>query len=78
MTEVRNEVLGLEVAERCPYCGGRAHGGPVRALCSVCGMGIDADHYPHIIRIESDKPPAHFCSVACTGNFEYLEAGEDG
>lgn len=62
----------------CPYCGGRAHGGPVQATCAVCGMEIRAGHFPHIVRVEPRNPSAHFCSVACLDNSDFLGEGDDG
>ncbi|HEY5538855.1 MAG TPA: hypothetical protein VIL58_04870 [Thermoplasmata archaeon] len=62
----------------CPFCGRAAHSGPLRANCFVCGMAIAAHHFPHIVKIEPEAVPAHFCSLTCMENYGFLEVGETG
>ncbi len=57
----------------CSFCGRQAEVGST-ARCAVCGMGLGPSHFPHILRIESGHPPAHFCSLACMDNYEHMEA----
>ena len=60
----------------CPYCGTSLRQCPAKAKCSVCGMTITEDHFPHIIRVDPEGGTVHFCSLACMDNYEYIEEGD--
>lgn len=60
----------------CSYCGTPQRQGPTKAICSVCGMIIAEDHFPHIIRVDPEGGTAHFCSLVCMDNYEYIEEGD--
>ncbi len=66
-----------ETREPCPFCGREPESEPTRARCSVCGMALPSNRYPHITRIEAGKSSAHFCGVTCMDNFEFMEEGGD-
>ena len=70
--------MRAETETTCPYCGRAPHGGPIQASCTVCGMEIRAGHFPHIVRVEPQKPLEHFCSVACLDSSEFSPEGDDG
>jgi len=36
----------------------------------------DADHFPHIVRVEPEEEPIHFCSLTCMDNFDSVEDGD--
>ena len=61
----------------CAFCGSlEKHAEPI-ATCAVCVMNIDAGHLPHIVRMDPDRGPAHFCSLACMDNFDFMETESD-
>ena len=61
----------------CAFCGSpEKHAEPI-ATCAVCAMDIDAGHFPHIVRMDPDRGPAHLCSLACMDNFGFLEDDSD-
>ncbi len=62
--------------DSCPYCGASPHQGPVKAKCSVCGMNITEDHFPHVILVNPGGRVVHFCSLVCMLNYEHLEEGD--
>lgn len=63
-------------SDSCPYCGSSPHQGPAKAKCSVCGMNITEDHFPHIILVDPEEGVIHFCSLVCMFNYEHIEEGD--
>lgn len=63
-------------SDSCPYCGTSPRQGSVKAKCSVCGMAITENHFPHIIRVNPGEGVIHFCSLVCMFNYEHIEDGD--